>query len=332
MTSPANSRQHLGPVEWPRQLITPAELAQELKAIARLRIVKAPLASKLILQFIGSWSYFLAHTLNKSKISNHQVLKEEVKRIELQVKPQSDVRASEDTKSESAPLLTISNHISCIDDPVLWASLLPLTYYSTNTDSVRWAAAAFEICFSKAWHSTFFSLGKTFPIIRGAGFNQPGFHFASYILKHNLWLHMFPEGRVMRDDNQQVISNKDRGYIFKWGVAKLILDHLKSTSNENSERNIRILPFYHLGMDQVLPIGWPYLPRIRKQITIFISPKVIQLNTKLLDQILAARQLYNPAHRTKSEDEIKRIKLTNFLEEEMEKLIEPTEKLHSLSN
>lgn len=324
-----------GVLRWPSHLSTPTEVIQNLHNKTKLRLIRSPIYSRLVLQFIGSWSYLLAHVLNKSYVSNIETFNKELRRIEEQENGQYD-RATEkqrDDISTQGPLLTFSNHISCIDDPILWASLLPLTYYSTNTNSVRWTAAAVEICFSKPWHSALFSLGKTFPIVRGGGLDQPAMDFAAAIMKYNQWLHLFPEGRVMRDDNQQVISNKERGYIFKWGIAKLILDYFRSATRESkldseNTRNIRILPFYHLGLDKILPIGRPYVPRFGKHITIYIRPKVIEMNARLLSEILHGRELSAKTSKSRSNDDIFRIKLTNYLEEELEKLIEPTTILH----
>ena len=323
------------PLQWPRQLSTPSELVQALRLRTKLRIIRSPLCSKLVLQFIGSWAYLLANVLNKSRVFNVEVFNRELARVESKLKM---LESAEQDKRQlgsldgKAPLLTLSNHISCIDDPILWATLLPLTYYSTHTESVRWSAAALEICFSKPWHSTFFALGKTFPIVRGDGLNQPAMDFMSALLRYNQWLHLFPEGKVMRDDKQRVISNRERGYVFKWGISELILNHFK-TANDNkpisSEKQIRILPFYHLGMDDILPIGWPYIPRFGKKITVYMRPSVIEMNRALLANILGTRTLSNRCIKSRSNDDIKRIKLTEYLEEEVEKLIEPTTRLHN---
>lgn len=325
-------------IRWPRHLTTPSELIKALGEKSRLNLIRSPLCSKIILQIVGSWAYLVARVLNKSEIHNHETFNLELKRLENQTKllGSSDqptgtgVGSSSTRLNRSSPLLTFSNHISCIDDPVLWASLLPLTYYSTNTNTVRWSPAALEICFSKPWHSTFFSLGKTFPILRGAGLDQPAMDFAKALLKCNQWLHLFPEGKVMRDDNQQVISNKERGYIFKWGISKLILDHFESIKNEPSVSGnaIRILPFYHLGLDEILPIGWPYIPRIGKKITVYIRPEVIKMDANMLRDILNNRRLPNQSTKSRSNDKIRLIKLTNYLEEEFEKLIDKAHILH----
>ena len=328
---------------WPKHLRTPAELIQAVKDKTRLKVIRSPLCSKLILQFVGSWAYLLAHVLNRSKVYNHEVFNRELREIEYNiahleaptsatiVKPDRPGPHGVNARHRSPrPLVTLSNHISCIDDPVLWAVMLPLNYYFAKTDSVRWSAAAVDICFSRPWHSAFFSLGKTFPIIRGVGLDQPAMDFALALLRHNQWLHLFPEGRVMRNDKQEVISNLDRGYIFKWGISKLILDYFKDASQETkpNHSSLRVLPFYHLGMDAVQPIGWPYIPRANKNITVYVRPSVIEMNCRLLREILATRTLSVAAAKSRSNDEIKRIKLTNYLEEELERLIEPAKLAH----
>ena len=319
-------------IEWPRQLKTPRELAHALSKRARLEIVNSPLCSRLVLQFIGGFSYILANFLNKSSIHNWNVFKEELSRIESIKYPKESQTSSGSLNQEEVkprgPLITLSNHISCIDDPIVWGALLPFSYYFTKTDSVRWSAAAVDICFSKPWHSTFFALGRSFPIRRGVGLEQPAMDYALALLEHNEWLHLFPEGRVMRDENQQVLSNIERGYIFKWGIAKLILDYFERANYVDENSEIRVLPFYHLGLDKILPIGRPYIPRFGKKMTIYIRSSAIRLTRRSLQEILINRNLHMRKNKSKSNDEIRRIKLTNYLEEELEKLREPATLLH----
>lgn len=76
------------------------------------------------------------------------------------------------------PLVTVSNHHSCFDDPGLWGwySKLNKLYYSNqfqlqfvgvlpvryvcNTFKIRWSMAAHDICFTNKYHSLFFMFGK----------------------------------------------------------------------------------------------------------------------------------------------------------------------------
>lgn len=323
-------------LEWPKDLRTPAELMQALKQETRLKLIKSPTCSKIILQIVGSYAYLVAHVFNKTRIYNKETFDQELRRQERQHDAEFPKSLNGDNTQPSiqvkpTPLITYSNHISCLDDPILWGALFPFNYYSTRTDVIRWSAAAVDICFSKPWHSTFFCLGKSFPIVRGIGVDQPAMEFARALLNHNQWLHMFPEGRVMRNNQQEVISNIDRGYIFKWGISKLILDYFKDipmSGAQSRETKLRILPFYHLGLDKVLPIGWPYIPRLNKHITILIRHQVIDLSPMLMKSIMKTHTLSFDQVRTKTEDEQSRIKLTNYLEEEMQKLIDPALELH----
>lgn len=319
-------------LKWPKELCTPKELIAQIKTNNKLRAIRSPLGSKIVLQIVGSWAYLLANVLNETQISNHDTLKQELRRLERH-------HRSHEADEPACPLLTLSNHISCIDDPILWGSLLPLTYYATNTTTVRWSMAAIEVCFSKPWHSTVFALGKTFPVLRGAGLDQPAMDFAQALLKDKQWLHLFPEGKVMRDANQQPISNIDRGYLYKWGTAKLILDYfdassvlsrekLESDKLGTQEKCIRILPFYHVGMDEVLPIGRPYVPRVGKLITIYVRPSVINMTRDLLRHILDSAQFSDGHLKSRSRHERDRIKLTRYLESEVGLLMGPATQLH----
>lgn len=333
------------PINWPQELQRPRDLLKLLKDLqmtksnanfinADLQLVKSPLKSKVVLQIVGTWAYLIAKVFNKTRAFNAVSFNDELKKTELQLSE------SDSLQGTPSPLITLSNHISCIDDPILWGSLLPLTYFSRKSYSVRWAPAATEICFGKPWQSNFFSLGKAFPITRGLGLQQPALDFALGLLNCNQWLHFFPEGRVMRDKSGLPLDNeKDFGYKFRWGISKLIIDYLlsppsiKQTFNSKREKYIRVLPFYHLGLDAVLPIGWPYIPRFGNQITIYFRPSVIELDKEKLLNIFEKRSVKEAVCRKfKCVDVVNRVKLTNYLEDEMQKLVEPASKLHTGSN
>lgn len=133
---------------------------------------------------LTSWNNFssflfcdaAAAWLNKSRIHNSSVLIEII-----------------DSKPSHVPLLTLSNHHSCFDDPGIWGKsrsivkLWPVQYYfhslihffhlfalrfrnrvtgilpirqNCNYRKIRWSLAAHDICFTKKYHSRFFMHGK----------------------------------------------------------------------------------------------------------------------------------------------------------------------------
>lgn len=341
-------------IHWPQQLNEPKDLVRQLQNLtpkdkcistSKLQLVKSPLAAKVIVQTVGGWSYCVANVLNKSHAYNLEILINELDKTEqyLSQNDESNIKGKSpnaSTLTTASPLLTYSNHTSCIDDPIMWGATLPFNYYSKHFNSLRWSPAASEICFGKPWHSDFFALGKSFPIVRGAGLQQPAMDYAISLLKCNQWLHFFPEGRVMRDKNGEPLDNiRDYGYKFRWGISKIIMDYLayKSTHDADSSltfgkeyKKIRILPIYHLGLDSVLPIGFPYLPRINKRITIYISPTVIELNSSSLREIVENQPIRDNQKKPESLsiDDFERIKLTNYLEDQMDKLVKPANHLH----
>ncbi|KAF2126184.1 hypothetical protein P153DRAFT_323342 [Dothidotthia symphoricarpi CBS 119687] len=72
----------------------------------------------------------------------------------------------EKVENRERGLLTVSNHISVLDDPLLWG-VLPLSYvFSPN--NLRWGLGSYDLCFQNKATSTFFSLGQVLPTHRTA--------------------------------------------------------------------------------------------------------------------------------------------------------------------
>ena len=149
------------------------------------------------------------------------------------------------TKERSRGLLSFSNHVSLFDDPLLISNLGTTAY-----KEVRWIAADHKNFFSTKLKGFVFSAGKCVPIIRGGGLKQPGFDFLIDRLKHNDWVHIFPEGGRTREAKGKLKLD------FKLGIGSLL-----------AQANPIALPFYHYGMHDVLPIG-AKLPRVRKKVIV----------------------------------------------------------------
>lgn len=154
-------------------------------------------------------------------------------------------------REEGRPLLTVCNHTSTADDPLLFG-LLPWRILARGR-LMRWGLGAHNVCFTKESHGTFFALGKIIPVIRGDGVYQKGMDTLLAKMDVGDWAHVFPEGKVNLTQEWMRL---------KWGVGRLI-----------AEARIPplVLPFWHEGINDVLPVGKPYIPRIGKKVTVVIG-------------------------------------------------------------
>ncbi|CAE1294855.1 TAZ [Acanthosepion pharaonis] len=192
------------------------------------------ISTKIILSLVGASSKLWSDWLNTFNLINGDIL----------------YKTIEDRPSNQG-LVTVSNHYSCIDEPLLWGILK--WKYLIGARNIRWTLGADNICFTKYWHTVFFSLGRVVPVCRGEGVYQRSMDFVLEQLNRGQWLHMFPEGKV--NLTKECLR-------LKWGVGRLIAD-----CNNNS----LVLPMWHIGMDSILPNKKPYIPRIGQTVTILVG-------------------------------------------------------------
>ena len=129
-------------------------------------------------------------------------------------------------------LLTFSNHVSILDDPLIVSNFGLGSY-----ESVRWVAADAFNFFGDPLRGAFFGAGKCVPVVRGWGESQPGMDFLRERLRAGDWVHLFPEGGRTRDPQARLRMP------FKSGIGRLL-----------DETRPLALPYYHHGMAGVLPI------------------------------------------------------------------------------
>ncbi|KAF6804649.1 acyltransferase [Colletotrichum sojae] len=190
-------------------------------------------------------------------------------------------------------LITVSNHISVLDDPLMWG-VLPLKYNSSPANS-RWGLGAHDICFKNSFFTSFFSLGQVLPTYRmlhsaygglfqptmsqairilsdpgavyppksnfRAGANEIFSSPAYYASNRNAWIHVFPEGCVHQHPHRTL-------RYFKWGVARLILE---------SDPAPQLVPIFIDGFQNLMPEDrpWPrFLPRVGANVRVIYGDAV----------------------------------------------------------
>ncbi|MBW0487838.1 hypothetical protein O181_027553 [Austropuccinia psidii MF-1] len=169
------------------------------------------------------------------------------------------------TNQSNQGLLTFSNHISTLDDPLVWTILPWYTYF--NPFQTRWTLGAADILFTNRFISPFFSNGQVIRTVRGNGIFQPAIDQAINKLDRSQWVHIFPEGRVnqLAPDTSQ-LRQGHKLLRFKWGISRLVLE---------SQLEPIILPIWLQGFDRVMPEKQPFprsfIPRFNQTISIKIS-------------------------------------------------------------
>lgn len=148
-------------------------------------------------------------------------------------------------------LLTFSNHVSLLDDPLV-LSCFPVG----GPETVRWVAADAHNFFGDPLRGAVFGRGRCVPIVRGAGEEQPGFAFLRDRLAAGDWVHIFPEGGRTRDPDARIRAG------LKAGIGRLI-----------DETRPLVLPFYHYGMHEILPVGGRF-PARGKRVRVEFGPVV----------------------------------------------------------
>ncbi|CAI4036994.1 hypothetical protein SMKI_16G2920 [Saccharomyces mikatae IFO 1815] len=178
--------------------------------------------------------------------------------------------ALERSKSENRGLMTAMNHMSMVDDPLVWATL-PYKLF-TSLDNIRWSLGAHNICFQNRFLSNFFSLGQVLSTERfGIGPFQGSIDASIRLLspddtldlewtphsegscllkntKENYappiirskpsWVHVYPEGFVLQ--LYPPFENSMR--YFKWGITRMILEATKPPI---------IVPIFATGFEKI---------------------------------------------------------------------------------
>ncbi|KAG0214299.1 hypothetical protein BGX28_002407 [Mortierella sp. GBA30] len=171
------------------------------------------------------------------------------------------------------PILTVTNHASTADDPLLWGAL-PWKCYWTPSKTIRYALGAQELCYPNEPVGAFFRFGQIVPIIRGNGIYQPAIDKSINLLKSGRWVHIFPEGKINQTD--QLIR-------LKWGVGRILMEYGGPTIAEGGKPMDQVempivIPIYHLGMEDILRLNddnsSPIFPKLGLPLTIVFGEPI----------------------------------------------------------
>lgn len=194
------------------------------------------------------------------------------------------------SKERSRGLITVSNHVSGLDDPCVLAAILPPKSIA-DLEGLRWTLCATDRCFRSRFWAHVFPHVKCIPLVRGAGIDQPLMDLAVELLSHGEWINMFPEGTRSQDGTVKT---------FRAGIGRLVADASPSPY---------IVPIAHRGMEKVLPLG-SWVPRFRNRIDIAVGEPMI------FDGMIAE---YRQAGRPESELQAA---IAQALEERLRELLE----------
>ncbi|KAJ0893389.1 putative 1-acylglycerophosphocholine O-acyltransferase [Helianthus annuus] len=200
------------------------------------------LPRKTVIMAVGTFAKAVALVLNSTTVSNADTLLNLVR-----------------SRPPGVPLITVSNHMSTLDDPVMWGFQ---GFPTCNAQLQRWVLAAEDICFKNTVYSYFFRLGKCIPITRGGGIYQEHMSEALELLSNGEWLHTFPQGKVYQED--EPIRR------LKWGTASLIA---------RAPITPIVLPIIHQGFEKVMPEKYmfgrrPPVPLWNKDIKIIVGEPI----------------------------------------------------------
>ncbi|KAL4227032.1 hypothetical protein ACF0H5_015008 [Mactra antiquata] len=223
-------------------------------------------------------SKFVGKTLNQTHIHNHHEFKNII------------------DESNGRGILSVSNHTSRLDDPLMWNMLN--WKQLMNFHRFRWSTAAEDVCFDSRFSSFCMAVGKVIPLNRGSGVYQKTMDFCVDELNNGKWVHIFPEG---------AINLEQKAKRLKWGVGRLISD---------TPVTPLVLLIHHIGFERVFPNEGILFPRYGQETSIYVShPIDFSQEVEKLKSLM------------KSQDEIRK-HLTDIIQQKMAELKVEAELFH----
>ncbi|CAH8508232.1 hypothetical protein MS3_00010769 [Schistosoma haematobium] len=210
------------------------------------KLYKNQESSYLPRKILQSLTYSFMGLASKIALSRHQLNVVGSERLLLAI----------DKRPSNQPLITVSNHHSCLDDFFLCGSLLKLRHFA-NVTVCRWCLTAVDICYTTSLHTNFFFWFRGVPIWRrvrdplsgkithfGGGVYQPSMDFCINLLNSGQWVHVFSQGRIIQPHER----GSEKNIRLRWGIGRLIAE---------SKEDPLVIPVWHCGLDQLNPSEVP---------------------------------------------------------------------------
>ncbi|EPQ53267.1 acyltransferase-domain-containing protein [Gloeophyllum trabeum ATCC 11539] len=151
-------------------------------------------------------------------------------------------------------VVTVANHLSTLDDPLIWGIMPWRSFLSERT--TRWALGAADIIFTNPIFSAFFRNGQVLETFRGKGIYQPSVDTAVSKLNRGGWVHLFGEGKVYQPRDYREEHGMAHLARFKWGIGRMLMETALPPT---------VIPMWLTGFDKLMPEGrsipYKFLPR-----------------------------------------------------------------------
>lgn len=195
------------------------------------------------------------------------------------------------SREKGVPLITVSNHRSVADDPLIMSCILPY-HLNIQPRYLRYGLCSQEYCFNPKFPSVisaYIGLGHVLPIWRGGGIDQKLLLDFARLAAQGEWCHIFPEAGVWQTEtlggrgcvpNRDNVSTKDkRGTLVTHSSGDSSSSSSSSGNNDNrnssdasppssslgklkwgvgkliahAPKRPIVIPFFHSGMEKVYP-------------------------------------------------------------------------------